>query len=372
MGRQLRATASVGEGAPGQPGHDTMASVTVERSARPGRRAVRIALEAFTVALGIHLLLPRVAGFEEVGRAIARGSWVSIVALVVFEAASLLAYGELVHVVLRSMGEQASRTLIQRTTLVGTSLGRTLPGGTTTALAVVVNALRRAGLNGVRSTTALATSGLLSSFVLAVLLVPAVILAMAGGQDGGIALGAGVAALAIIGFVGIVVPAARRPQAVGAFVERWLRRVVPRPLYHHIDPVVAARAAEEAVRGVRRLLRDPGALGRGLLCAAANWLFDVAALTAVAVTVGRGTPLSGILLAYIVGQLAAAVPLTPGGVGIVETAMIGSLVAAGAPVAAATATVLGWRLFSYWLPILAGLGLLPTLPRRPRFRTAGA
>jgi uncharacterized protein (TIRG00374 family) len=90
----------------------------------------------------------------------------------------------------------------------------------------------------------------------------------------------------------------------------------------------------------------------------------VAALTAVAVTVGRGTPLTAILLAYIIGQLAAAIPLTPGGVGIVETAMIASLVAAGAPVAAATATVLGWRLFSYFLPILAGLGLLPTLPRR--------
>jgi uncharacterized protein (TIRG00374 family) len=349
-----------------------MAAVAVERSAGPGRRAVRIALEVFTVALGIHLLLPRIAGFEEVGRAIARGSWISIAALLVFEAASLLAYGELVHVVLRSMGERAPRSLVQRTTLVGTSLGRTLPGGTTTALAVVVNALRRAGLNGVRSTAALATSGLLSSFVLAVLLVPAVILAMAGGQDGGIALGAGLAALGIIGVVAVVVPAAHRPDAVGTFVERWLRRIVPRPLYHHVDPVAAARAAEEAVRGVRRLLRDPGALGRGLVFAAANWLFDVAALTAVAVTVGRGTPLTAILLAYIVGQLAAAVPLTPGGVGIVETAMIGSFVAAGAPVGAATATVLGWRLFSYWLPVLAGLGLLPTLPRRRGLRPADA
>ena len=40
--------------------------------------------------------------------------------------------------------------------------------------------------------------------------------------------------------------------------------------------------------------------------------------------------------------------------------MIGSLVAAGAPVAAATTTVLGWRLVSHWLPILIGLALLPT------------
>jgi uncharacterized membrane protein YbhN (UPF0104 family) len=44
--------------------------------------------------------------------------------------------------------------------------------------------------------------------------------------------------------------------------------------------------------------------------------------------------------------------------------LIASRVAAGARGAPATATVLGWRLFSYFLPILAGLGLLPTLPRR--------
>jgi uncharacterized protein (TIRG00374 family) len=343
---------------------DSMTAMADDRTTTARRRTVRIALEVFTIALALYLIAPRIAGFEEVGRAIARGSLVSILALVVFEAASLLSYGELVRVVLRSMGEPASRGLVQRTTLVGTSLGRTLPGGTTTALAVVVNALRRAGLNGVRSTAALATSGLLSSFVLAFLLVPAVVLAMAGGQDGGIALGAAVAAVGIVGFAVALVPAAHRPRVVGNFVEASLRRLVPRALWHHLDPVVAARAAEDAVAGVRRLLRNRRALVQGLMFAAANWLFDVAALTAVAVTVGRGTPLTAVLLAYIIGQLAAAIPLTPGGVGIVETAMIASLVAAGAPVAAATATVLGWRLFSYFLPILAGLGFLPTLPRR--------
>jgi hypothetical protein len=327
---------------------------------------VGVFFEAFAIALGVYLLAPRIAGFEDVGRSIARGSWIAIILLVGFEAASLVSYGELVRVVLRSMGEEASPGLIQRTTVVGTSLGRTLPGGTTTALAVVVNRLKRAGLDATRSTAALATAGLLSSFVLAVLLVPAVALAIAGGQDGGIALGAAVAAVGIVGVILALLPAAHRPGEVRDFVERILRRVIPRQLWHHVDPVVAARAAEQAVTGVRDLLRNPRALTLGLMLAAANWLFDVAALTAVAVTVGRGTPLTAILLAYVIGQLAAAVPLTPGGVGIVESAMIASFVAAGAPVAAATATVLGWRLFSYWLPVLVGLGVLPTLPRRRR------
>jgi len=328
-------------------------------------RAVRLVVEVATIALAIHLIWPRLAGFERVGRAFARGSWTSIAVLVAFEAASLIAYGELVRAVLRSMGQPASVSLVQRTTLVGTSLGRTMPGGTTTALAVVVGALRRAGFDGVRSTAALATSGLLSSFVLALMLVPAVGIAVAGGQDGGIALGAAIAALAVVIATVAVVPAARNPTGAGDLVERGLRRIIPRSLWNRVDPVVIARAVAHGVEGVQALVRDPRALRRGLAFAAANWLLDVAALTAVAVTVGRGTPLSAILLTYVIGQLAAAIPLTPGGVGIVETAMIGSFVAAGTPVGAATATVLGWRLFSYWLPVLAGLGFLPTLPRRP-------
>lgn len=312
----------------------------------------------------MHLIWPRIAGFKHVGAAFARGNPLSIVALVAFEAASLLSYGMLVRVVLRSMGQDVSRNLVQRTTLVGTSLGRTLPGGTTAAMAVVVGALRRAGLDAVRATAALAASGMLSSFVLALLLVPAVVLAIVGGDNGSAALSVGMVAVTIVAVVVGIRPAVRHPAAAGQLVERLLCHVVPTRFRSRIDPAAIGAGVQKAVEGVRELAHDRRALRRGLAWASANWLLDVAALTAVAATVGRGTPLTAVLLAYVIGQLAAAIPLTPGGIGIVESAMIGSFVAAGAPVAAATATVLGWRLFSFWLPILAGLGLFPTLSRQ--------
>jgi uncharacterized protein (TIRG00374 family) len=58
------------------------------------------------------------------------------------------------------------------------------------------------------------------------------------------------------------------------------------------------------------------------------------------------------------------VPLTPGGVGLVESAMTAALVAGGVPGGVAAASVLGWRLVSNWIPIGVGLALLPTLRRR--------
>ncbi|WP_460434695.1 flippase-like domain-containing protein, partial [Angustibacter speluncae] len=98
--------------------------------------------------------------------------------------------------------------------------------------------------------------------------------------------------------------------------------------------------------------------------ALANWLLDAAVLLVLALTIGHGTPASALLLAYAVGMLVASLPLTPGGVGLVEPVMIGLLVGAGAPAAAATVTVLGWRLVGHWLPIGVGLLLLPGLGGR--------
>jgi uncharacterized protein (TIRG00374 family) len=330
------------------------------------RRAVRIGLEILAIALAAHLFWPRIGGFAEVGRAFTGGNLLFVPLLVALEAASLAAYAEMVRCVLRSMGERASRGLIQRTTVTGIALGRTFPGGTTAALPVIVNALRGVGINGSRATAALATSGVLSSFVLALLLVPAVVLAIVGGQRGGVALSAALAAVLIVAGAVAIVPSVRNPGAAGHLVERLLRRIVPARLQRRLDPAAVGNSVARGVDGIHDLLRDPRAVVRSLGFAALNWLADVAALTVVAVTAGRGTPLTAILLAYVIGQLAAAIPLTPGGIGIVETAMIGSLVAAGAPAGAATITVLGWRLFSFWLPIIAGFGVLPTLPRRHR------
>jgi uncharacterized protein (TIRG00374 family) len=151
-------------------------------------------------------------------------------------------------------------------------------------------------------------------------------------------------------------------------VERILSKVARGPLRNRIDPAGAAEAVERAVAGAGRLAHDRRGLTIAAAWAAGNWLFDFGALLVLAVTIGEGTPLGPLLLAYVVAQLVAAVPLTPGGIGVVETAMTGVLVASGAPGAAATATVLGWRLLSFWLPILVGLALVPTL----RGRKAGA
>ncbi|MEV6343248.1 YbhN family protein [Actinoplanes sp. NPDC051851] len=115
---------------------------------------------------------------------------------------------------------------------------------------------------------------------------------------------------------------------------------------------VAGRA-----RRVGRQLRAVGAdhLTRAMLSALANWLFDLACLTAVAQACDLRIDAHHLATVYLAVQVARQIPITPGGVGLVEAALLAGLVAAGVPEAGATAVVLGYRLISFWLMLPAGL-----------------
>jgi hypothetical protein len=49
------------------------------------------------------------------------------------------------------------------------------------------------------------------------------------------------------------------------------------------------------------------------------------------------------------------IPLTPGGLGFVESGLTGVLTVAGVPLDQAVLATLLYRVFSYWLPLPAGL-----------------
>jgi len=314
------------------------------------------------IALAVHLLLPQLAGLEASGRALARARrWWLLPLALGLEAASLLAYAELVRTVLRAVGQPVARGLAQRVTVAGYALGRTLPGGSVAALAVVATELRGVGLPAATTAAAITASGLLSAVVLALLLPAGVVLALLAGEGAGIAFGvAGLAVLVVI--AGLAArPTLQRPRALGRLAERSAAVIARGPLRRRLDPVELGGQVTEATKGLGELAGRPVLLGRAGGWATANWLLDLAVLVAIAATLGPGVPLWGLPLAYVLGQWTASVPLTPGGVGLVEPAMTAALVAAGVPAAVATASVLGWRLVSNWLPIGVGYALLATL-----------
>jgi len=63
-----------------------------------------------------------------------------------------------------------------------------------------------------------------------------------------------------------------------------------------------------------------------------------------------------VLAVYSFARLVTAIPITPGGVGVVELALIAGLTQAGGADAAVVAAVLVYRVLTYLLPIVVGAG----------------
>jgi uncharacterized protein (TIRG00374 family) len=124
---------------------------------------------------------------------------------------------------------------------------------------------------------------------------------------------------------------------------------------------------------------------RAMGWAALNWLLDLAALWVLLAGLGHRVGIIGIMVCYGLANVVAALPITPGGLGVVEAALSTLLVGFSVPAQTALLGVLCWRAVNFWLPIpVGGLAYLslkhsmaaaanPQQPRRPApFRSSPA
>jgi glycosyltransferase 2 family protein len=127
----------------------------------------------------------------------------------------------------------------------------------------------------------------------------------------------------------------------------------------HVVPAVKQSLASvvSVSRSPRRLL----ALLGGSTCVT---LAYVLALTCASNAFDGGVSLAQVGAVYLGASLLAAAAPTPGGLGAMEAALVAGFTAIGMDGAVAIATVLGYRLATYWLPILPGWISLRIMERR--------
>jgi hypothetical protein len=130
-----------------------------------------------------------------------------------------------------------------------------------------------------------------------------------------------------------------------ARVERMARRI----------PFLPEAATVEFVDRIADQLREYQSRRRRLVVAVtlatANWLLDASALWVFLLAFGFASNPWRMLVAYGLACLVGLLPITPGGLGIIEGVLIPTLVVFGTPQGIALLGVLTWRIVQYWLPI---------------------
>jgi uncharacterized protein (TIRG00374 family) len=114
------------------------------------------------------------------------------------------------------------------------------------------------------------------------------------------------------------------------------------------------RGIEQSTIEMAHLTPSASSWGVGGAAAVANWVCDAMVLAMAILAVGAGVPWRALLIVYAGGQLLAELPITPGGLGIVEGGLVALLTRFHMPAASATAAVLTYRGLSFWLPLLVG------------------
>jgi uncharacterized protein (TIRG00374 family) len=250
--------------------------------------------------------------------------------------------------------------------LAGAAFSKVVPGGSAAAAALQARMLAQAGLPSAAVATGLTAGALLLLEALAglpLLALPAV--ALGRRIPDGLLQAAGVGlAVFIVLFAlgGLLLTSDRLLRAIGralaAAAKRWRRGQT------RADELPQRLFDQRAM--LRRSLG--GAWAQAVALAAGRWIFDFLSLYAALLAVGGRPPLYIALIAYSAAQLLGQLPLTPGGLGVVEAGLTGTLALAGVAAAPAALATLAYRLASYWLPL--PIGLIAWIWHRRRYGAA--
>jgi uncharacterized protein (TIRG00374 family) len=318
-------------------------------------RRVVGALVPFLLVLGVLVyMLQQFVDVEEVWTAIRSMTWLEVVTLLIAAAVNLATYGWLM--VCTTPGLTFRQAMV--VTEASTAVANTVPGGGALGVAVTVGMLRSWGFSSSRTTVSMLVSGVWNNF--AKLALPVLALACLA-LDGDITRGRVTAALA--GVFGLLL-------AVVALAGLLRSEASARAI-----GLGAARAAgalrglvgKGPVAGWDRATVKFRARTSMLLSARWAWLTAVTiashlALFVVLLLALRHTGVSQeevswaeALAVFAFARLLTAVPITPGGVGVVEVALIAGLTRAGGADEQVVAAVLAFRTLTYLLPVPLGV-----------------
>jgi uncharacterized protein (TIRG00374 family) len=312
---------------------------------RPIRRLAILLILALIVE---YLVIPELVGASKDFYLLGRLNVGWMVFGLILEAFSLFCYALLNRVLLPPEGRPSLSRLF-RIDLVAAAVAHVIPAGTVGSAGIGYQLFTAEGIKGTDVGVMMATKGMGSTLVLNVLLWISLVISIPLSGFRPVYETVAVVGAVVIALMAALVIGITRGEKLAARVLHAIGDRIPKVGGDRLEQIVLQAAAS-----IRALGRNRAQLAESLTWAAMNWLLDAASLWCFLAAFGEYANPIGLFAAYGIANVLAAVPLTPGGLGIIDTITPILLVGFGLTRSVATLGVLSWRLVNFWLPIPAG------------------
>ena len=329
---------------------------------RPAARWIANGVLLVALAAGLYGVLPRLGGLTRDAAGLRHANAAFLVAAVLAQAASLGCYAGLYRRILATLGARIRFRLAADVILASFFISHLTPFGSAAGTVVNVSTLEGDGIAAATTGEAIALTSLTSTVALIALFATGLV-ATAGRHVAPAYLTVAGTALVLVAAVLAAVLAVGAHPGLAERAGRWAARVA-RHVRPGLDPDQVGRTTRQLALLARSALTGRAFAGSFGL-ASADLLLDLLSLDLVFLALHDQPGFGPLVVAYAAANIASAIPLTPGGLGVIEVTLVAVTVGFGTPRATAVLAVLGYRIANYWLPLLPGAVAYLRLKLRP-------
>jgi uncharacterized protein (TIRG00374 family) len=310
------------------------------------------------------LLLPQLAGAGSSLRTLLDVDSAWIIAALVAELGSLAAFAAATRAMIPASLRPTYRRVL-RIDLATIGLNHSAPAGSAAGTALGLRLLREEGVPPSDAAFAKIAQGVGSAVLLVLLLWTALAVAIPLHGSSPVYVTGSVIGLVVVLAANVTIGILHhgRKAATRAFCA--VTRRLP-----FLDDDVGARIATRIGRQLDLAFSDPARLTRAATWSTANWLLDATALWCCLRGYGHAYGYDGLMVSFALAQVGAWLPITPGGLGIVEGILIPTLLGFGGSRATVVVGVITYRLIAFWLTIPLGAAAYGGIVGRRRWGRA--
>jgi putative heme transporter len=309
---------------------------------------------SLAVVVGIFAFaLPRVANFSSVWESIRAMTWFELASLALIAAWNIVTYWFVMVASMPGLNYWQAMKVNQ----TSTAIANTMPGGGALGIGVTTAMLLNYGFSKTEIGLSILVTGIWNNFVkLGMPVIALALLALGGGASPALLTASLIGLLVLAGAIvlfALILKSEELARRVGAVIGRflsWARQLLKRaPLEHFSDSVVRFR------RDTLELLQHHwvALTAATVVSHFSLYLVLLMALRHVGVP-NAAVSWQEVLAAFAFIRLVSALPITPGGLGVVELGLTAALVAAGGNEPNVVAAVLVYRALTYLAPIPFG------------------